>query len=230
VLLGGVAALGAVAQGRWGHALLCAFLVAGALRSARGLPLLALIALPVANAVLTRAPLNSLREDARRRMRAFWQYSANLRSLERNLHGAAWVLPLMLALAWILAGMNARGAVGFPPDQFPVAAAARLPGGARVLAPDKFGGYLIYRFAGALPVYFDGRSDFYGLDFMKRYIALVEVRPGWTRELERWRFTHALLPNNYSLISALGARGWREVHRDSTATLLAAPEGRHGSQ
>ena len=92
-----------------------------------------------------------------------------------------------------------------------------------MLAPDKFGGYLIYASAGTRKVFFDGRSDFYGVDFMKEYIRLVEVRPGWTATLDRHAFTHALLPNNYSLIPALEQRGWRATHRDATATLLAAP-------
>ena len=230
VLLGAVAALGALAQGRLAHGLLCGVLLAGALRSARGLPLLALLALPVANAVLSRASLHLFQPRLRRAIEGFRQYSANLRTLERNSHGAAWVLPLMLATAGILLALGRNGKVGFPPDQFPVAAAAHVPSGARVLAPDKFGGYLIYRFNGQLPVYFDGRSDFYGLDFMKRYISLVEVRPGWTAELDRHHFTHALLPANYSLISALGARGWQKLHADSTATLLAAPEVLNGPQ
>jgi hypothetical protein len=112
---------------------------------------------------------------------------------------------------------------GFPPDQFPVAASekiAGLPADARLLAPDKFGGYLIYRFAGERKVFFDGRSDFYGAGFMKDYIRLVQVRPGWREIAARHRFTHALLPVDYSLVDALQAAGWRETYRDSTAVLL----------
>ena len=71
----------------------------------------------------------------------------------------------------------------FPPEQFPVIAAGLLPADARVLAPDKYGGYLIYRFDGKLKVFFDGRSDFYGSGFMKSYIRLIEVRPGWREQL-----------------------------------------------
>ena len=56
--------------------------------------------------------------------------------------------------------------VGFPRDQFPVEAARHLPPQARLLAPDKFGGYLIYASNGQRKVFFDGRSDFYGVEFM----------------------------------------------------------------
>jgi hypothetical protein len=37
-------------------------------------------------------------------------------------------------------------------------------------------------------------------------------------------FTHALLPNTYSLIPALEQAGWKVLHRDDLATLLGAHE------
>jgi hypothetical protein len=115
---------------------------------------------------------------------------------------------------------------GFPPEEFPLAATPavdKLPNDTRLLAPDKYGGYLIYRYAGGRKVFFDGRSDFYGLDFMKNYIRLVQVRPGWQRQIESHRITHALLPVDYSLVPALEQLGWRTRHRDSVSVLLERP-------
>ena len=100
---------------------------------------------------------------------------------------------------------------------------SEFPLAARILAPDKFGGYLIYRFDGQRKVFFDGRSDFYGVQFMKQYLRLVELRPGWRETMARYRFTHALLPNDYPLVAALATDGWSSIHKDTTATLLAAP-------
>src|SRR5205823_12965485 len=85
---------------------------------------------------------------------------------------------------------------GFPTDQFPVAAATeveKLPPQARILAPDKFGGYLIYRFGGERKVFFDGRSDLYGADFLRQYARLTQLRSGWRTQLDEFGFTHALL-------------------------------------
>ncbi len=215
--LGGALAIG---ERRLDVALLTALLFVGALRSARMLPLLALLILPYANATLTGSLWRAeVRPSLRRWITAALAYGANLRRFDARFSGYACApILLVLALLWVKSPM---AAAGFPATQFPVEAANHLPVSAqRLLAPDLYGGYLIYRFAGQRPVFFDGRSDFYGLEFMRRYIDLVEVRPGWTTELARWNFTHALLPNRYSLIPALEARGWKKIYADRTATIL----------
>jgi hypothetical protein len=124
-----------------------------------------------------------------------------------------------------LASPGVSKQIGFPSTQFPVAAApavAQLPGGARLLAPDSFGGYLIYRFNGARKVYVDGRSDFYGVDFMKEYLALMAALPGWQDIVRKFGFTHALLPQKSALRAALEQAGWTSLYHDDVAILLEA--------
>lgn len=211
----------AASQKRWHHAVLLLVMLVVALRSARGLPVLALL-LPFATAALTRA----LGEASDPRAASFLHYSRNLRALDAGLRGYAW-MPLLVLGIWGAANLPAlKRRTGFPAGQFPVAeaeAVASLPPDARLLAPDKFGGYLIYRFAGERKVFFDGRSDYYGVDFMKQYIDLVQVRPGWERHLANWQPTHALLPPDYSLLAALEKDGWRRLHTGKTAILLEPP-------
>jgi hypothetical protein len=227
-----VAAVGAVAAlstGRLEHSVLIAILLVFGLRSARGLPLAALIALPLANGAITEAlrRARGLAQHFRRRLDACLAYSARLRTLDCGLSGIALAPFVLLLLIAIVHSEGIAAVSGFPASEFPVAASAavaNLPWDARILAPDKFGGYLIYRFRGERRVYFDGRSDFYGAAFMKDYIRLIEARPGWREQVPRLKFTHALLPDNYSLIPALEQSGWRMLYKDATATLLAAPE------
>jgi hypothetical protein len=227
VLIAGLGAVVALGRRNPARALLLAMLIAGALRSARVLPLVALAGLPLANAALTEALgyWSGLQPRLRRALDAFLAYSARVRALDSRFHGAALV-PVVAVLALVLLRAPAIAArIGFPPDQFPVAAStviAGLPADARILAPDKYGGYLIYRFEGRRKVFFDGRSDFYGLEFMKRYIRLIEVRPGWKELVEQSGFTHALLPNDYSLVAALEQAGWKRLYADTTTTLLEA--------
>lgn len=230
VALAGVGAVLALGQRNVAHFLLLAGVMAMALRSARALPLLALL-LPLAGGAIATALRDGsgLRPALAKRLHKGMRYSGNLRLMDAGFSGLAWA-PVLALGAWGLLHMPALAArTGFPPEEFPVAAAARtvaeLPSDARILAPDKFGGYLIYRFAGQHKVFFDGRSDYYGLAFMRHYSELVQARPGAERHIERFGFTHALLPPNYSLLALLPRMGWREMYRDSTAVLLAAPSG-----
>jgi hypothetical protein len=147
----------------------------------------------------------------------FLQYGDNLRALDCRFTGLALV-PLVLIAAW-----KWMPPAGFPPDQFPVAAYSHIPAGARLFAPDKFGGYLIYRSNGRMKVFFDGRSDLYGADFLKQYSRLMQLRPGWRESWDSFGFTAALIPVDASLGPALLQLGWKESYRDSTAVLLAAP-------
>jgi hypothetical protein len=119
-----------------------------------------------------------------------------------------------------------RAYAGFPPEQFPVAAAtavSTLPADARILATDSYGGYLIYRFGGRRPVFFDSRTDVYPIEIIRDYLALYDLAPGWQQELEKWHFTHALLPADHPLGSQLQKLGWRLEYRDKTAVLLSRP-------
>ena len=229
VLTLGIAMLGAVlalGQKQLAHFLLSAALIYAALRSARGLPLVALALLPIANAAITRAlaDASNLRPALRTAIDSFLRYSAGLRAIDARFGGLT-LAPAAAVLMFALLRTPAIAAhTGFPPDQFPVAAAAeveKLPSTARILAPDKFGGYLIYRFHGARKVFFDGRSDLYGSDFLKQYARLTQLRPGWRAQIDEFGFTHALIPNDYSLVPALEALGWKRLYRDETATLLA---------
>jgi len=135
-----------------------------ALRSARGLPLAAVAALPLANGSITLAllRLNGLRPVLQRVLNAVLSYSGNLRRIDTGHHGLFWLPPLAALAALLLSVPAVNAKAGFPPDEFPVTAAehvASLPPGARILAPDKFGGYLIYRFRGERKVFIDGRSE-----------------------------------------------------------------------
>jgi hypothetical protein len=214
---GGIAALVVHKPERF---LLSVVLTAAALRSVRAIPVAALLLLPLANGSITTglSGAGNLTRAFRRGLDGAFDYGDRLQAIDRRFCGFA-IIPLVALL--IFASIRARA--GFPAATFPVAASgivASLPVSARILAPDLFGGYLIYRFNGGRKVFFDGRSDFYGKEFADRYLRLVEVRPGWRNEFNRWNFTNALLPPDYPLISALEANGWQEIYRDRTAVLL----------
>jgi hypothetical protein len=200
-----------------------------ALLSARGLPLAAMAALPLAAGSLTLSirRMQGWKPWLETAVGRLLDYSSSLKKIDRTAGG--WVfapLPAILA-GLLLAAPAVRARTGFDPEEFPVEAAASvaaLPAEARIYAPDKFGGYLIYRFNGGRKVFFDGRSDFYGIAFLKQYIKIAEARPGWSQALDAHRCTHALVPAGSTLAGVLGNSGWRLIHQDRTA-LLFAKEG-----
>ena len=236
LILGVIGGTFALTEKRLHHFALAILITTLALRSARALPLCALLLLPIANAAITkwlsdvgRTPWSGVPsgDDALVGLRVqgdprgpggpphrFLAYSVNLRALDARFCGLA------LAPFILLAAFRLTPAAGFPPDQFPVAAYSHIPAAARLFAPDKFGGYLIYRSNGTLKVFFDGRSDLYGADFLRQYSRLVQVRPGWRQYWESFHFTHALVPADAPLLPALEQIGWRPLYQDKTATLL----------
>jgi hypothetical protein len=224
LLIGAAGGFAALSARRFDRFLLSMVVTAAALRSARMLPVAALILLPLANGSISTVLTNAeFAPKLRQLLDRVLDYGLNLRALDRSLGGIALLPFLALALFGIGHAMHPA----FPADQFPVAASkavAALPAEARIFSSDKFGGYLIYRFAGERKVFFDGRSDFYGADFLTRYSRLVQARPGWPAEFGRWKFTHALLPPDYTLLAALEAQGWTEIYRDRTAVLLGGPK------
>jgi hypothetical protein len=143
----------------------------------------------------------------------------------RRARFTAW-LPVLGALA-LAAVWPRSGLADFPASRFPVEAVARnvdrLTGGQppRVLAPDQWADYLIYRLYPRARVFFDGRSDFYGPAAGDDYRALLEAGRNWPQVMARYGFSVALLPLDWPLGQLLEREpGWRVVYRDRQALLL----------
>lgn len=223
-LAGGVLALG---QQKLAVFFLAGLFGWGALRSARVLPLVALVLLPLANGVFTQALHRTYewKPAVSKAVNTALAYSERLRLIDARLSAVAFSAIILVLLATACRSPLFAGRVGFAADRFPVAASAALAGvppEARILAPDSYGGYLIYRFRGERKVFFDGRSDFYGAAFMKDYLVLINGQPGWKDIVHRFGFTHALLPERSPLKAALEQAGWTVRYRDNVATLLEA--------
>jgi hypothetical protein len=184
--------------------------------------------LPLANGAITESLVRAgnLAPRLRRALDGFLTYSARLAAIDRRCSG--WVtVPFVLAACFGLLRTPAiRAATGFSPREFPVAAYPHLRPGGRLFAPDKFGGYLIWRSAGARKVFFDGRSDFYGAAFLAEYARMAQARPGWRRDWDSWGYTDALVPADSPLVPALEQCGWRLVYSDPTAVILVGQASR----
>ena len=224
LLLAGVA-VAAIAwrQSHWFEATLAAVWGFAALRSARYIPLFAVVAAPlIAWYLAERWRSRAERAPARSPQRVLWESS---QALGAHWRLTAW-MPLLAALA-MFAVLPATGLADFPERYFPVAAVSRnaellaSSAGARILTSDQWGDYLIYRLYPRTRVFFDGRSDFYGEAIGEDYRVLLAAGRSSQEVMARYGFTAALLPLDWPLGQILERDpDWRVAYRDRQAVLL----------
>jgi hypothetical protein len=191
-----------------------------ALASARHIPLFVLIAAPIIGAELntwwnmwvSRQPRKSIAT-------IFDQISVEMSPGFRWTSG--WLLILVLVL--FLSG-SVIWPQDFPERWFPVKIAAAHAAeirASRVLAPDQWGDYLIFKGYPEQKVFIDGRSDFYGPELGKEYLDMVRGRYDWRALMDKYHFDLVLAPVDWPLVSLLKNQAdWGVVEDDGKAVLM----------
>jgi hypothetical protein len=131
--------------------------------------------------------------------------------VESRLRGHLWPIVAMVATACIAANGGRMGSTQvmnahFDASRFPARAVdflersdIRKP----VLTPDYWGGYLIYRLHPKALVVVDDRHDLYGEVFLKSYLKMVHVEPGWDGFLREHDVHYVLMPRESALANML---------------------------
>jgi hypothetical protein len=89
-----------------------------------------------------------------------------------------------------------------------------------VLSPDYWGGYLIYRLYPRKRVVIDDRHDFYGEPFLRSYLTMMHVEPGW-EDFLKWRSSCLVLPRSAALSAVLSKMPeWKPVYSDDVAIVF----------
>ena len=116
--------------------------------------------------------------------------------------------------------MNAH----FDSQRFPVAAVTFLEQSdvrEPVLGPDYWGGYLIYRIYPQTLVAVDDRHDLYGEEFLKSYLKLVNVEPGWEDLLTNYNIHRVLLPTGSAPANILAETAeWKMIYEDQVGVIF----------
>jgi hypothetical protein len=172
----------------------------------------------------------------------FFGFVQRTSTVDVRLRGHLW--PVVACVVLLLIAANG-GRVGstqvmdahFDPKRMPVEAvndlvAKDLKG--PVLAPDSWGGYLIYRLYPKRQIVIDDRHDFYGEQTLKSYLKMIRVEQGWEEFLNQHDVSTAVLPANSALSVVLGhTAGWTMVHSDDVATTFiragSVPKGTEGT-
>ncbi|MBV8731059.1 MAG: hypothetical protein JO336_14730, partial [Acidobacteriia bacterium] len=234
LLLCGVAlASGVLARREWfggGLVILWAF---ASLRSARHIPLYAVVAAPVVASEIAAWWASKAHRSKRRSLTAvLWDAGMELGQSRRLGIWAAALAALALLLAAPMSPIH-----DFP-SSFPVLAVsqnldrlappARMP---RIFTSDQWGDYLIFRLYPRQRVFFDGRSDFYGPSLGADYKELMAAGDRWPELQAQYQFEIALLPLDWPLRRLLERDpGWNLVYRDKVAVLFVRrPEAKSGA-
>ncbi len=148
---------------------------------------------------------------------------ARLRRYEAG-HDGGLLLVVLIGLV-TLAAAGELPAAGFDPEQFPVRMVEELKAAGPasdgpVFTPDVWGGYLILEWPEAR-VFVDGRWDMRGDAFFERYANIYLAGPGWSRALDDYGVTVALLPPDAPLTGAMRASlDWVPWRGDATAVVF----------
>ena len=152
-----------------------------------------------------------------------------MRKIELSLRGHVWPVAAIAISGGIAAhGGNLGGRqlmdAHFDSKRFPAAAVnyvmeKELPG--PLLSPDYWGGYLIYRLYPRVRIAIDDRHDFYGEDFLKSYLRMVHVEPGWEGFLQQHQVQCVVAPKDSALANILGETdGWDARYEDNLAVIF----------
>lgn len=192
-----------------------------ALASARHVTLFVLIAGPLVASELSRWWAEWSGGQPRKSMTGI------VNQLAEDLSGGfqwASIWPLALALSLAAIGNPIHWPADFPASQFPieiVSANQNRIQASRVLTSDQWGDYLIFRFYPKQKVFIDGRSDFYGKDIGKEYLAVLQGQYSWEKILNKYSFDLVLAPVSWPLCSLLKKKDeWRVLADDGKAILF----------
>jgi hypothetical protein len=159
------------------------------------------------------------------------RFLQRMEKIEFSLRGHLWPIAMVVFTSWIAAHGGKLGATPlmdahFDAKRFPVAAVNYLEAQNKdvqgpLVSPDDWGGYLIYRLYPRVRMVIDDRHDFYGEQFLKSYLKMVQAQPGWQDFLQQSRAHSLVVPKDSALANLLAeTAGWKAIYSDDVATIF----------
>ncbi len=192
------------------------------LRSARHVPLFALVAAPI----LSRHAIEAI---ARSERWSRWIHPVGGHASRAGtaLNGALLALALLAASFKI--GTSLSNNQALQAEAFPVAAVdfieANPPDG-EMYNLYRWGGYLIWKLWPQHQVFIDGRADLYGDAFIETYLETYRLRPGWQEPLDRFGVDWIIIDAKSPLATLLDElEEWEELYSDDVVGVLSRSPG-----
>ena len=156
-------------------------------------------------------------------------FGSRMGNLELNFSDHFWLVVIFLLGFWACMYSGRIGSAQFinayfDEKRFPVEAVdfiAKQKIRAPIFSLDYWGGYLIYGLYPQNKVVVDDRHDLYGDQFIKDYLKVTFIQPGWDKILEQEHVNWVLMPPGSTLANMLRLKSdWKIVHEDSVAVLF----------
>ena len=180
-----------------------------ALRSARHVPLFAIVVIPVLAEQFSS--LIRIIPTAQASNRLF-------RWINTLLIGAI-ALVLILTLIQLPGKQEEAVAINYPTDAVEWILKNKPEG--KLLNSYNWGGYLIWRFYPEYPVYIDGRADLYGGKLLTHYMDIASAKLGWEEKLNKENIQIVLVESDSKLADALvQSHNWKIAFTDSVSIIF----------
>lgn len=189
-----------------------------ALYSARYIPLFSIIAAPV---LVKQAGL-LVRESEGRFMNFLKRMSERISSVDASAKGLVW--PVVAVVIVFFFAATGKISYSFDEKIKPVQAVKFLKTEhlrGNMFDNDEFGDYIIYAAWPEYKVFFDGRSDMYGVERMKEYFKVIRIEEGWEEVLRKYKINWIIYDAG-SVLSRflLGRDDWKLIYADKVADIF----------
>lgn len=189
-----------------------------ALYSARHIPLFAIVIAPI----LLRQGGRILNERTGKFAELLKRESEAIAAIDKTARGYLWPIGGILFVVFLAS--SGRLEYKFDAKSMPVAAVEflkREPIKGSMFNNDEFGDYIIYAAWPDYKVFFDGRSDMYGVERLKEYIKVIHIEEGWEKVLKKYNIDWIFFDTN-SLLSRiiLENNDWRLIYSDKVANIF----------
>jgi len=195
------------------------------LYSVRYIPLFSIIAAPI----LLRQ-LGTIFERSDGRLAKFIKKrSDNISKIDTSAKGYLWpVAGIILVVFFVKVG---KIEFKFNEKTKPVAAIEFLKKekiNGNMFDNDEYGDYIIYAAWPEYKVFFDGRSDMYGVDMLKEYLKVAGMKSGWNEVLKKYDISWIIYNANSTLsLFLMQSDDWKLIYADEVANIFVKNDKEH---
>lgn len=223
---------------RWAAAAAIVLFAHCALVSARNIPVFLFLAIPYTAGWFADLAVAARRKQVLSRLvTAISEVNAQLEPFERvgRVYAASALLLLFCAVSFATnqnrpeanPAFAARFPKSFPSQVLPIVERA---GTAHVFTTDQWGDFFIYRLFPSATVFVDGRSDFFGPEFIERCRDILQARWDWEQKLLEFSTDMVIVPPQMPVTTVLKASPHWKLLFDDGSVVVFARNGRTGTE